>query len=281
MLPLIGCLKGYGVELRSTREAVTSLQWEGRLYANLVPTVCFDIHQSKGWWDDWVHESNVRSTEDLGPYKMLVSNAYRTTPYDDKLTTGRERCVLTMSIDTQPKQLWWQSTWKDAADPPWIQHYSHATSHLINPTIYQSVEWGEDWHKAFLSTPKTWQPLWTTSTQGPSLLGSLLVATLVVCESWKARMDLGRDLREGWSSMVHVCYTLNTMFLLCVLWCSAMSPGFLKFEPGDMGETSQQTEKEHCLKCITYRTTVLQLICKILYSAILYTLASLYVLQSY
>ena len=54
---------------------------------------------------------------------------------------------------------------------------------------------------------KTRQPLWLTSTQGPSFFSSLLVVTLVVCKSWKVRMDLSQDPREGSLSFFGVdCY---------------------------------------------------------------------------
>ena len=41
------------------------------------------------------------------------------------------------------------------------------------------------------SSPQTCYPIWLTFSRGPSLLGSLPVATLVECKSWKSRMDQG------------------------------------------------------------------------------------------
>ena len=61
-----------------------------------------------------------------------------------------------------------------------------------------SLQSGEDWlAKGFFPTARHAGLLWLTSTRGPSLLGSLLVAALVEHKSWKARMCLGRDPREA------------------------------------------------------------------------------------
>ena len=71
---------------------------------------------------------------------------------------------------------------------PQILRGSDATP--TQPVIYSlnlpSVQWREDWRKAFLATVKHRSLLWLTTTQGPSFLGSLPVATLV-----KAMIDQG------------------------------------------------------------------------------------------
>ena len=66
---------------------------------------------------------------------------------------------------------------------------------------------GKQLARSLLLHCKTCKPLWLTSTRAPSLLGRLLVTTLVVHKSWKARMDLGRDPREGTISLFGIdCY---------------------------------------------------------------------------
>ena len=79
--------------------------------------------------------------------------------------------------------------------PVRIRHCSHTTSHLS--ALYKIVQQWRAWCKAILHRNKTYKPLWLTLTQGPSHLGSLPSGDTSKRKSWKARMDLGRDPREG------------------------------------------------------------------------------------
>ena len=101
VLPLVGCLKGHDLELRSTREARKSWSCEEGSYANHLPTVCLMIIGLMKWLVAWHGNSGSICSK----YFIVISNGNTLCYYCFQMLFSKTTLDLKVTGNFRPWKL--------------------------------------------------------------------------------------------------------------------------------------------------------------------------------